>query len=83
MDFKIDTSIPMPDTANGWRARLDALEEGHSFSFPRNKRGSVSQVASDHFHSLTSKRFTISVKGQPKGMARVWRLKDQVEEQTA
>lgn len=75
----IETNIPMPDKTDTWQAKLDALPVGGSFSFPEEKRNSVRQNASGYFHRMTSKRFTISIKGQPKGEARVWRIEDATE----
>jgi hypothetical protein len=82
MEIVIDKDIEMPlDT---WKASLNALEIGHSFSFPRSKRSSLASIISTDFHALTLKRFKISVKNQPNGIARVWRIKDEVKiEETA
>ena len=69
----IEKHIPVPDKSDTWKAKLDALQVGESFSFPEDKRNSVRQNISGYFHRLTEKRFTVSVKGQPQNTARVWR----------
>ena len=74
--MKIDKDIPIPNKEETWKAKLDALQIGDSFSFPEDKRNSVRQNISGYFHRMTDKRFTVSIKGQPKGTARVWRLAD-------
>lgn len=78
-EIKIESNIPAPDREDTMIAKIAALEIGDSFGFPRNKINSVSNTVSTKFHALTSKRFTVSVKGQPKGMARIWRLEDSKE----
>ncbi len=74
-EIKIESNVPAPDRDDTWVAKIDALEVEDSFSFPRAKLNSVSNTMSTQFHAMTSKRFTVSVKGQPKGTARIWRTK--------
>lgn len=79
MDIVIEKGVPMP-VSDDRKVKLDALEIGDSFGFQLANRASMASLISSEFHSLTNKRFKISVKGQPKFMARVWRIEDQIEE---
>jgi len=80
MTVHIESNIPVPDKMATWKGRLNSLRVNQSFSFPLTKRNSLRQTISGYFHVATSKRFTISCKNEPGGMARVWRLNDGPEQ---
>ncbi|HEY1025310.1 MAG TPA: hypothetical protein VGE26_09120 [Sphingobacteriaceae bacterium] len=74
--YTVERNVPVPNKEDTWKSKLDALQIGESFIFPEVKRNSVRQNISGYFHRLTAKRFTVSVKGQTAGTARVWRIED-------
>jgi hypothetical protein len=82
MEIVIEKNVEMP-VADGPKVKLDLMEIGDSFSFPRADRTKLAILISKEFHAVSDKRFTISVKNQPKDKARVWRVKDYVKEETA
>lgn len=71
----IETNVQLPAKGK-WRAKLDILEIGDSFSFPIDKREYIAFIISTKFHARGVKRFTVSSVDQPAGTARVWRLDD-------
>lgn len=79
MTQTIETAIPMPDDANTWVKKLDALPVGGSFSFPSDKVNSMNTTIWKKFHrtGASVKRFKTSTVNQPEGMARVWRKEDE------
>lgn len=70
-----EAGVPVPEKKE-WRKPIDELEVGESFLFEAKYIGSVRSEASGYFKMRTNKRFHVSIKDQPEGMARVWRIED-------
>lgn len=84
METTIANNIPVPVKKESRYSKVDKLDIGQSFSFPRKERRLWQSLISNDFHSMSKKRFTISIVGQPDDEARVWRLEDEKDEiQTA
>lgn len=76
LNIAIEATVPVPQKFRP-RPLLDKLNFGESFSFPKNKRGSVSNCVSGYYHKFTDKRFTISDDPENDENDRVWRLQDE------
>lgn len=80
METTIANNIPVPVKQESRYSKLDKLEIGQSFGFKRTERRLWQSLISNDFHSMTKKRFTISIINQPQEEARVWRLEDAEDE---
>jgi len=80
MEALIQDNVAIPEKKESWKSKLEKMEVGQSFAFPRTLRRNLQSLISTDFHSVCTKRFTISVVGQLAGEARVWRIKDAAEE---
>lgn len=64
-----------PEMEKTWREILDSLDVSESFMADLSKRNSIANSISTHFHADGSKKFSVSIKGQPRGKVRIWRVK--------
>jgi len=69
----IDKTSPQKEKT--WREILDSLDVSESFLADLSKRNSIANLISTHFHLHGNKKFSVSIKGQPRGKVRVWRVK--------
>lgn len=74
MNTKKNTVVTPQRTT--WRDLIGELEVGQFLQIPAAKCNSVGNIISERFHANTKKRFTVTYKDQPEGLAKVTRLKD-------
>lgn len=58
-----------------WRELLDEIEVDESFLFDEGHRATISTVIYRDFHVRGEKKFRTTLKNQPRGQVRVWRVK--------
>ncbi len=76
MEIIIEKGVPLPSNDETVTAAIASLQVGDSFPFPSKERSWMAAIVSSSFHAKSSKRFKISIKGQPANTARLWRVED-------